>query len=87
MGLLVDIFGLEVDEIYVVPSDVQADQYILNSLKHLPISFAITNDKYRDYAKKFPTVMKGNQWRKGLIISKNEIKLLQHKFQYPIRLN
>lgn len=87
LGLLVDIFGLEIYEIYVVPSGIQADQYILNSLKHLPISFAVTNDKYRDYVKKFPTVMKGNQWRKGLIISKNEIKLLQHKFQNPIRLN
>ncbi|MFK5998238.1 MAG: hypothetical protein QM492_09025 [Rhodobacterales bacterium] len=87
VALLEDIFGLRADEIYVVPSGVQADKYILDSLKYLPISFAVTNDKYRDYAKKYPTVMKGNQWRKGVVISKNEIKVLQHRLQNPIRLN
>ena len=84
--MLEDVFGLRRDEIYVVPSGVQADKYVLDSLKHLPISFAVTNDQYRDYAKKYPTVMKGNQWRKGVVISKGEIKLRQHRFQSPIRL-
>jgi hypothetical protein len=60
----------------VVPSRVQADEYILEALKHLPISFAVTNDQFRDYAKKYPTVMKDNLWRKGVVISRNEIKLL-----------
>jgi len=87
LEMLVDIFGLRRDEIYVVPSGAQADKYVLDSLKHLPISFAVSNDKFRDYAKKYPTVMKGNQWRKGVVISKNEIKLLQHRLQNPIRLN
>ena len=87
MAMLDDIFGLRLNEIYVVPKGVQADKYVLDSLKHLPISFAVTNDQYRDYAKKYPTVMKGNQWRKGVVISKGEIKLLQHRFQSPIRLN
>lgn len=87
LALLDDIFGLEIDEVYVVPSRAQADKYLLETLKHLPISFAVTNDQFRDYAKKYPTVMKGNQWRKGVVISKNEIKLLQHRFQNPIRLN
>jgi hypothetical protein len=87
IAMLEDIFGLRADEIYVVPSGVQADIYVLNSLKYLPISFAVTNDRFRDYAKKYPTVMKGNQWRKGLVISKNEIKLLQHRLENPIRLN
>jgi len=87
LALLEDIFGLWDDEIYVVPSGVQADIYVLNSLKYLPISFAVTNDQFRDSAKKYPTVMKGNQWRKGVVISKNEIKLQQHRFQNPIRLN
>jgi len=87
LAMLEVIFGLRTDEIYVVPSGVQADKYVLDSLKHLPISFAVTNDKFRDYAKKYPTVMKGNQWRKGVVISKNEIKLLQHRLQNPILLN
>ncbi|SHJ45228.1 hypothetical protein SAMN05444000_1092 [Shimia gijangensis] len=76
---LEDIFGLKTDEIYVVPSGVQADKFILESLKHLPISFAVTNDLFRDYAPEYPTVMKGNQWRKGLMISKGEVKLVQHR--------
>ncbi len=84
LAMLEDIFGLGVDEIYVVPSGVQADKYVLDSLNHLPISFAVTNDQYRDYAKKYPTVMKDNQWRKGVVISKNKIKLTGHRFQEPV---
>jgi hypothetical protein len=87
LAMLEGIFGLRKDEIYVVPSGAQADKYVLDSLKHLPISFAVTNDQFRDYAKKYPTVMKGNQWRKSVVVSKNEIKLLQHRLQSPIRLN
>ncbi len=86
MALLRDIFGLRSDEIYVVPSGVQADKYILESLKHLPTSFAVTNDQFRDYAEVYPTVMKDNHWRKGIVISKNEIKLLQHRLPDPILL-
>ncbi|MEB8330815.1 hypothetical protein OO009_15790, partial [Flavobacteriaceae bacterium KMM 6897] len=57
-ALLEDIFGLHRNEIYVVPSGVQADKYILESLKHLPASFAVTNDQFRDYAKDYAKVMK-----------------------------
>lgn len=85
--ILGDIFGLDRHEIYVVPGGVQADKYILNCLKHLPLSFAVTNDLFRDYKKKFPTVMKGDQWRKGVTLSKGEIKLVKHRFETPIRLN
>ncbi len=81
--MLEDIFGLKEDEIYVVPSGVQADKYILECLKCLPISFAVTNDKFRDYAHQYPTVMKDNLWRKGVVISGGEIKLLQHRLQEP----
>ena len=87
LAILEDIFGLRRYEIYVVPSGIQADKYVLDSLEHLPISFAVTNDQFRDYAEKYPTVMKDNQWRKGVVISDNEIKLLQHRLQKPIRLN
>jgi hypothetical protein len=81
-----DIFGLAADEIYVVPSGIQADRYILNALKYLPISFAVTNDRFRDFAKQYPEVMKG-QWRKGVVISKGELRLTQHKLQTPIRMD
>lgn len=81
--MLEDIFGLGGDEIYVVPSGVQADRYILEFLKYMPISFAVTNDKFRDYANQYPTVMKDNLWRKGVAISDGEIKLLQHHTQSP----
>lgn len=77
-SLLSDIFGLSNDEIYVVPSKVQADKYILECLKHLPISFAVTNDQYRDYAEQYPTVMEDSLWRKGVEISDGEITLLRH---------
>jgi hypothetical protein len=85
LTMLQDAFGLAPNEIYIVPSGVQADQYILNALKHLPKSFAVTNDQFRDYAKQFPDVMKG-QWRKGVKISNGQLKLLQHKLKQPIHV-
>ncbi len=84
--ILNDVFGLAANEVYVVPSGVQADRYILNTLKHLPISFAVTNDQFRDYAKQYPDVMKG-QWRKGVVISNGELRLKQHKLQTPIKMD
>ncbi len=84
LRLLMDIFGLGAHEIYVVPSGVQADPFVLNTLRHLPISFAVTNDQFRDYAKEYAEVMHGDQWRKGLSISKNEIKMHKHKFKTPV---
>lgn len=84
LALLMDIFGLSAHEIYVVPSGVQADRFILNTLRHMPISFAVTNDQFRDYAKEYSEVMKGDQWRKGILISKNEIKMHKHKFKKPV---
>lgn len=77
-AMLEPIFGLKEDEIYVVPSGVQADKYILECLKYMPISFAVTNDKYRDYASQYPTVMKDKLWRKGVVVSGNEVRLLHH---------
>jgi hypothetical protein len=85
VDVLNDVFGLAANEVYVVPSGVQADRYILNTLKHLPISFAVTNDQFRDYAKEYPDVMKG-QWRKGVVISNGELRLKQHKLQTPIKM-
>jgi len=81
LAMLEPIFGLKEDEIYVVPSGVQADKYILECLKYMPISFAVTNDKYRDYAGQYPTVMKDNLWRKGVVVSGNEVRLLHHRLE------
>ena len=75
LAMLGDIFGLEEDEIYVVPSGVQADRYILECLKHMPISFAVTNDRFRDYADQYSTVMGDALWRKGVVISGGVVRL------------
>jgi hypothetical protein len=85
-GLLIDIFGLRADEIYIVPSGVQADAFILESLHQLPISFAVTNDLYRDYAQKYPDVMQSKHWRKGVVLTKNEVKLRQYSFAHALRI-
>lgn len=75
---LQEIFGLNANEVYVVPSGVQADQFVLETLRHLPMSFAVTNDRFRDYADDYPDVMKGNLWRKGVDVSGDNITLLHH---------
>lgn len=84
--LLLDIFGLATEEIYVVPSGVEADEYILETLKHLPVSFAVTNDLFRDRAEQYRTVLSSTLWRKGVAISNGEIKLLQHQLEFPMQL-
>lgn len=78
------VFGLHLDEIYVVPSGVQADRFVLTTLRHLPKAFAVTNDKFRDYSKDFSAVMKGDQWRKGVDLRTNELRLHKHRFQTPV---
>ena len=83
---LYDVFGLHRNEIYIVPSGVQADKYILSTLKHLPISFAVTNDQFRDYVRSYGDVMKGSRWRKGIAVKGNEIRLTGHRFKSPVRL-
>ena len=83
---LSECFALGLDEIYVVPAGVQADKFILDSLKHLPISFTVTNDRFRDYAKTYPTVMNGDQWRKGVVVTNNEIRIIKHRFASPVYL-
>lgn len=87
VALISRVFGLTKNEVYVVPSGVQADQYILETLKHLPQSFAVTNDKFRDYAPAYDSVLKDNRWRKGVSISGNQIRLFDHNFQTPIHLH
>lgn len=86
-SLLTQIFGLDASEIYVVPSGVQADKYIMSTLRHLPISFAVSNDRFRDYAKSYKSVMQGDQWRKGVSVKGAEIKLHKFRFQTPVRVN
>lgn len=87
VGTLEEKFGLQFDEIYVVPAGTQADKFILDCLSHLPVSFAVTNDRFRDFAKLYPSVMKGDQWRKGIMVSKNEIKIVKHRFASPVYLS
>jgi len=60
-GRLCRLFDIDLNELYIVPSGVQADRYILSTLRHMPISFAVTNDRFRDYAKSYACVdLKGS---------------------------
>ncbi|WP_198671136.1 hypothetical protein [Oceanibium sediminis] len=79
LEIIEDIFGLEEDEIYVVRSGVQADKYILECLQYLPVSFAVTNDKFRDYAIQYQAVMEDSLWRKGVELSGGKVKLQKHQ--------
>lgn len=83
---LSELFGLRHDEIFVVRSGVQADTYILECLTYLPVSFALTNDRYRDYENRFPSVMRSTHWRKGVITVGNELKLRDYSFKSPVYL-
>lgn len=82
--ILQRIFGLKETEIYIVPSGIQADRFVLESLSLLPISFAVTNDRYRDYEAKYDFLTKDFQWRKGVKISEGNLLLYQHNFKKPL---
>jgi hypothetical protein len=83
---LLEVFELMPDEVFIVPSGQQADRYILECLKYLPVSFAVSNDQYRDYAAQYPSVINSHSWRKGVFISDNELCLRQHSFKDRIGL-
>jgi len=82
--MLEDIFGLRGDEIYVVPSGVQADLFVVETLSLLPISFAVTNDRFRDYEAKYNFLTKDRSWRKGVTIKDGKLLLYQHSFKEPL---
>lgn len=78
------IFGLDFLEIYVVPNRFQADVFILESLANLPKSFAVTNDKFRDYQEKYDFLTTQQGWRKGVKIVDGQVVLNGYTFKTPL---
>ncbi len=78
------IFELDAKEIYVVPSGVQADKFILETLSHLPEAFVVTNDRFRDHEADYNFLTTGTQWRKGVKVLDGELRLYQHEFAVPL---
>ncbi len=83
-SILQGLFDLEPTEIYVVPRGIQADRFIVETLSHLPISFAITNDRFRDFEAEYDFLTKDNSWRKGVQIKGDNLSLYQHTFKNPL---
>lgn len=82
--ILQTIFDLKATEIYVVPSGIQADGFIVETLSHLPKSFAVTNDRFRDYAAEYDFLAENNEWRKGVRIESGKLLLNQYSFKEPL---
>ena len=85
--ILQRIFGLKRNEIYVVPSGIQADRFIVETLSHLPVSFAVSNDRYHDYKAEYEFLSKDNQWRKGVDIENGKLLLNQYKFKNALSVH
>lgn len=81
--LLRTAFDLKPNEIYVVPSRIQADRFIVESLSHLPISFVVTNDRFRDFANEYDFLAK-NDWRKGVKMKGGELLLYNYSLRDPL---
>jgi len=81
------VFGLKQDEIYVVPSGIQADRFIVESLSQLPKSFAVTNDRYRGYEAEYDVLSRDKGWRKGVQMKQGKLLLYNYKFKYPLELH
>lgn len=84
--LLCTAFGLNANEIYVVPSKIQADQFIIETLSHLPKSFAVTNDLFRDYAGEYDFLTRGDNWRKGVSVKHGELLLAKQRLKNALLL-
>lgn len=82
--ILEQVFGLNWNEIYVVPSGVQADKYVLEMLDVLPKAFAVTNDRYRDYEPQYAFLEKDQNWRKGVKIMDGRLMLYRYNFRQPV---
>ncbi len=87
IAILQRLFGLVENEIYVVPAGNQADLYIIESLSHLPVSFVVTNDRFRDYQEHYDFLGKDTQWRKGLTIKQGQLIMYQYKFSDPVMIS
>jgi len=85
-AILAAIFGLADDEIYVVPRGVQADRFIVETLLHLPVSFAVTNDRFRGFEAEYDMLTKDKSWRKGISFRNQELLLHQHRFSRPLKI-
>ena len=82
--MLQEIFELKPTEIYVVPSGNQADVYVIEAIKNLPKSFAVTNDRFRDYHAQHSFLATDKHWRKGVKMQGRNLVLYQHKFKFPL---
>lgn len=82
--ILQQIFGLQEVEIYVVPSRIPADLFVIDTLSHLPISFAVTNDRFRDHEASYDFLAKDRTWRKGVTLKNGTLSLYQHSFKNPV---
>ncbi len=81
--LLRTAFDLKPNEIYVVPSRIQADRFIIETLSHLPKSFAVTNDRFRDFFSEYRFLEK-NGWRKSVTIKQGALSLFNYTLKDPL---
>ena len=85
-AILQRLFELNANEIYVVPSRLQADLFIVETLSLLPKSFAVTNDRFRDYAAEFDILAEDPKWRKGVKIQKGVLLLTHYHFKPALKI-
>lgn len=85
-AILQMLFELKKNEIYIVPARIQADRFIVETLSHLPKSFAVTNDRYRDYEAEYDFLSKDKGWRKGVKINSGNLLLYQYSFKQPLKV-
>ena len=86
VSILKEVFDLHPQEIYVVPKGKQADSFIIETLLLLPISFVVTNDRFRDSAIMHTYLSKDTGWRKGVEIKNSQLHLFQHKFKRALKI-
>ena len=85
-AILQKLFYLQPDEIFQVPSGVQADDHILEYVSRHPKAFILSNDRFRQYRDRYPFMQQDPSWRKSVGLTDGYLTLRHSPLQSGIRL-
>ena len=85
-AILQRLFNLRSDEIFQVPSGVQADDHILEYVSRHPKAFILSNDRFRQYGNQYAFMDQDTSWRKSIYLKEGRLTLQHSPLQSDIRL-
>ena len=85
-AILQRLFNLHPDEIFQVPSGVQADDHILEYVSRHPKAFILSNDRFRQYENRYAFMEQDSSWRKSIDLKEGRLTLQHSPLQSDVQL-